>query len=183
MRVDNKGMSLVEIVIVVCIITIMTSLIAFGVGAALSKPADECAEKMISTFNYGRVTTMGKQSCKIELYQDSIDSPVFMKQIVTSGGSSPTTTERENQIAPKKVAVMYKLSGSGATYTDLTTVSKIVFEFDRSTGGFKKATIYPKDGSASYQEYVSQFKISKGSRIRFIKLEYLTGKVRSVSTP
>lgn len=182
MRVDNKGMSLVEIVIVVCIITIMTSLIAFGVGAALSKPADECAEKMISTFNFGRVTTMGKQSCKIELYQSSIDSPVYMKQIVVSGGASPVTTEKENQIAPKKVYVEYKLA-SGTTYADLTSVSKIVFEFDRSTGGFKKALIYPKDGSAAHEEYISSIKISKGARIRFLKLEYLTGKVRSVSTP
>ena len=161
MRVDNRGMSLVEIIIVVSIITVMTALIAFGVGAALSKPADECAEKMISTFNFGRVTTMGKQSCKIELYQSSIDSPVYMKQIVVSGGASPVTTEKENQIAPKRVYVEYKLA----------------------SGGFKKALIYPKDGSAAHEEYISSIKISKGARIRYLKLEYLTGKVRSVSTP
>ena len=166
LSMDNKGMSLVEIVIVVTIMTVLTGVLALGVSMALSKPADECAEKIVSTLNGARITTMGKQGITMRFYQN--DNGVYLEETITDA-SGNVITRPALRIGQKGVKVEYKLV-QGTTEGALTTLdaSGIKLSFKRDTGGFN-----PVAGAWYCKEIV----VSKGNRTKTIKLAYLTGKV------
>lgn len=164
MRSDNRGLSLVELVIVITIMVVVGGMMTMGISAAFSKPADECAKKIETALNNARVTTMGKQSIVLELYQK--DDYVYLKETVTDADGS--TSVKDLRIGAKYVAVEYKLAGDTA-YNPLGDASNpLTLSFKRTTGGFNTL---PGGG------YCDEIKVSKGSKIRLVKLAYLTGKV------
>ena len=168
LSMDDRGMSLVEIIIVVAIMSVLTGVLAVGVSMALSKPADECAEKIVSTLNGARITTMGKQEIKMTFRMK--DQCVWLEEIITD--SAGTQSKKESQIGQKGVKVEYKLEGD-TTYTELDGTG-IILSFKRSTGGFQNVYIPP---GADTGKHCVEIKVSKGSRDKIIKLAYLTGKV------
>lgn len=167
LSMDNRGMSLVEIVIVVTIMTVLTGIMAVGVSMALSKPADECAEKIVSTLNGARITTMGKQGITLRFYMD--DQSVWLEEVITNSDGT-LAAPKKTKIGQKGVKVEYMLEGD-TSYQTLDS-SGITLSFKRSTGGFN-----PVSGSS----YCKAIKVSKGSgnsyREKIITLAYLTGKV------
>ena len=66
MKQENKGFSLVELIVVIAIMTILTGLISAGIGMAVSKPADECIDKFKASLQSIRVTSMRKIDAHIE---------------------------------------------------------------------------------------------------------------------
>lgn len=164
MKRDNRGLSLIEVVIVITILAVLGSLMTLGVGAAVSKPADECANKIVSSLNNGRITTMGKQSITLEYYVDN-ERVYLKKSIVAKAGQTPYV--EVTQIGGRGVVVEYKLVGE-ATYTNLDG-NDMILTFKRSSGGFNQ--------EHNSGEYVEEIKVSKGNKVRIIKLQYLTGKV------
>ena len=66
MKKDNRGLSLVEVIIVITIMAVLGGLMTMGISAGVSKPAEECAEKLEAALNNARITTMGKQSVELE---------------------------------------------------------------------------------------------------------------------
>lgn len=168
MRKDNRGLSLVEVVIVVTIMAVMGGLMAMAIGAAVTKPADECASKMASSLKEARITTMGKMSVSMEFYVQ--DDCIYMKEKILGEG---TATDKVRKIGDKGVAVTYKLEGD-STYKALGgSTSALVLSFDRSSGAFKKCF----EGTTDTGRYCSEIKVTKGDRQRTLKLYSLTGKV------
>lgn len=163
---NNKGLSLVEIVIVVTIMTVLTGVMAVGVSLALSKPADECAEKIVSTLSNARITTMGKQGITLKFYEAG-DQSIWLEEVITNPDGSPAPPKR-TKIGQKGVVVKYKLTGDTAANRDLGSEA-LELSFKRSTGGFNTA------GSSG--EYCEEIVVSKGNRTKTITLYYLTGKV------
>lgn len=164
MKTDNRGLSLVEILIVITIMSVLTGVMAIGVSMALSKPADECAEKIVSTLNNARITTMGKQGVTMRFYQESDNSIWLEENITLSDGSSSV---KKTRIGQKGVKVEYRLKDE-TTFNTLDSTG-ITLSFKRSTGGFNTV-----NGGSSYCE---EIKVSKGDRVKDITLAYLTGKV------
>lgn len=169
MKMDNRGLSLVEIVIVVAIMSVLTGVMAVGVSMALSKPADECAEKIVSTLNGARITTMGKQEITMTFYQN--DTGVYMLQSIKDASG---TTDRISKIGQKGVTVKYKLEGD-ADYTTLNSTG-IKLSFKRSTGGFNNV-FTPGSPDTDTGKHCVGMEISKGDRVKVIEIAYLTGKV------
>ncbi len=167
MKMNDKGLSLLEVLIVVVILAIITGGVTLGLSALLSKPADECANKLASTLQSARITTMGKQGLEMELYMQN--ECVYLREKVTKGiGAAAETDTTVTRISEKGVKLQYKWS-AGSGYVDLGGVTPLKIEFDRSTGGLKK--------NPTTNDYISSFKISKGSRILTIDIAYLTGQV------
>lgn len=165
MRKDNKGMSLIEVLIVIIIIVIISGVVTVGMSSLLSKPADECANKLVSSLQSARVTTMGKQSLTTQFYME--DNCVYMKENITSAnGASSTPITR---ISEKGVVFEYRWSGD-TTYNTLgNSGNPLTLEFNRPTGGLKKDAVTGK--------YCEEIRISKGSKVLTINIAYLTGKV------
>lgn len=165
---DNKGLSLVEIVIVVTIMTVLTGIMAVGVSLALSKPADECAEKIVSTLSNARITTMGKQGITLKFYEES-DQSIWLEEVITNPNG--TISSRKSKIGQKGVVVTYKLDGD--THKNLGS-DGIALSFKRSTGGFNTAE---SPLGTDKGKYCEEIVVSKGNRTKTITLYYLTGKV------
>lgn len=161
---DNRGLSLVEVVIVITILAILGALMTAGISAAVSKPADECANKMVAAFNNARVTTMGKQSISLTIYEQ--DNCVYLKkEIVTKAGDTPHV--ETSKIGAKDVEVTYKLEGESSEVP--LNGNPMIVTFSRSTGGFNE--------QPTSNKYIEEIIITKGNKTRTLKLEYLTGKV------
>ncbi|MBQ4537935.1 MAG: type II secretion system protein [Lachnospiraceae bacterium] len=164
MKKDNRGLSLIEVVIVITILAVLGALMTLGVSVAVSKPADECANKMMTSMNNARVTTMGKQSITLKYYVKN-NSIYLDKEIVAETGATPF--KETTQIGAKDVKVTYRLKDE-TDYKDLSAYP-MVLSFDRTTGGFKE-----EHNSGAY---VEEIVITKGNRTKILKLMYLTGKV------
>lgn len=60
MREDNKGFSLVELIIVVAIIAILSTIMAVNIGRLSGYRAKECRSKVISSLENGRTMALSK---------------------------------------------------------------------------------------------------------------------------
>ncbi len=156
---NNKGLSLVEIILVVAIITVVGGVIGVGLSSAMSKPADECANKIMASLNNARLSTMGKNTLELKLTVE--DGRVYLEEIVNGASTKKT------QIGAKGVLVEYRLKGE-TNYIALAD-APLTLSFERSTGGFK-----PCNGGPGYCE---EIKISKGNKVLTLHLAHLTGKV------
>lgn len=155
-EINNKGFSLVELVIVMAIIVILGGVAFSGLTLLMSRPVDECAKKMQLALEGNRNTTMGKFSASIEFYTAG-DGSIWVREYI-DGVSS------EKQIGQNAVKVKYKLQGGGE-YTLGTT--PFVVEFDRASGSLKPGAI----GT------LKSFTVSRGDRSLTVSIDALTGRV------
>ena len=59
MKNDNRGLSLVEVVIVLAIMAVLGTVVSVGVNLVTRKPADQCASRLQTVLQNNRMTTMG----------------------------------------------------------------------------------------------------------------------------
>ncbi|MBE5884206.1 MAG: type II secretion system protein [Lachnospiraceae bacterium] len=166
MKKDNRGLSLVEVVIVITILAVLGSLMTVGIGAAVSKSADECAEKIATTLNGARISTMGKQAVQVKIYQK--DDSIYADEVITDSAGNVTT--KTNVVGKKGVEVQFMLRGG--SYQDIGNESNpLQLSFSRTSGGFHKTTV------GGVTDYCTGIQVSKGTKTKTIDLAYLTGKV------
>ena len=92
MKRNNRGMSLVEVIIVVAILSIVAGGITMGIGFITGKPADECANKLRAALQSNRTTTMGKLSAKLEICVE--DDGIYIKETIGTAGESSAKVNR-----------------------------------------------------------------------------------------
>lgn len=163
MRNNNKGFSLVELIIVVAIISLFTGIAGYGISLSSGKAADECAQKLASSIQRARTSSMGKNETKIEISKD--EDGVWAQETVTladkdTGGAGADVPQEKVKVGAKNLNV--KFNGSVLSEGDV-----VKLEFDRSSGALK--------GYDSTAELL--FVISKASKERKVKIVPLTGKV------
>lgn len=158
MKKDNRGLSLVELIIVISIMVILTGLVTVSVGMATKKPADECIAKVYSTLQNLRVSTMGKYNAYAELYVGSGDQ-IYIKETLVYDD-----TGNKSEIVRIVGAKGVTITVDGTNLTSSSTPVRI--EYDRSSGAFKTAP--------------NQIYASKGDRSLGIKLNHNTGKMEKI---
>lgn len=161
-RQNNKGFSLVEIVIVVAIMAILVGAVSYGLSFSSGKPADECARKLASCMQHARTATMGKFKTTITIRKDA--DGIWADETITnadkdSGGAGATTTTT-TKIGDAKVNISFSESGDVAS----TPVS---FEFNRGSGAL---TTYA-------DKAVVSFTVSKASTTKTVEIVPITGKI------
>lgn len=173
MRRDNRGLSLVEIIIVVAILSIVAGAVTMGVSLATGRPADECAAKLQSILQSSRLTGMGKLSTKVEIYMNDAGY-IYVRETVetaTSSGSDVRTTE--TRIGETGITFEYTLT-NGSTGTLTPGGAPLILSFDRSSGKFKDLSPM---GSGYVGVYCQKITITRGNRVKLLTLATLTGKV------
>lgn len=168
---DNRGFSLVEIIVVVSIMSIMIGVIGYGLSLSSGKPAEECAKKLSAAISHGRTATMGKYRNVITVKKEddgrlTVTEDTYIK-IYDDGTTPPDTSRRSSVVGAKNVTVKYKI-GTGS-YEELTNGSSIELRYDSGSGAMKR--------TAPGNEYYTGFEISKSGKVWYVKLETLTGKV------
>ncbi len=163
MRENNKGLSFVELIIVVAIMSLLVTVTGFGLSMINGRPADECAQKIMYSLENTRTKAMGKYETTYELYRDGSTGQIMMRESVklSSGGTAEIT---ESVLGDEMVTVTYKLKGA-ATETTLTSGTSVTFVFDRTNGAIT--------GTA----YCEKIKVSKANREHIITIIGPTGKI------
>lgn len=169
-KINNKGLSLVELIIVLSIMAVVVSIATLSIKGAMTKPAEECAEKIVNSLKSARITTMGKEDCVMILRQDALKDTVFMEQKITNAAGDTTT--KTVTVGKKGLSVKLHIKGDGPTsYTNLCDfgLGGVELRFRRDTGGF-----YPIPGTSFYYDEIV---VEKGDRVCKVKLANLTGNV------
>ncbi len=165
MKQDNRGLSLVEVMVVVAIIAVVGGVGIWGINAMSGKPAQQCAQKIVYSLERHRTSAMAKVDAVYMLYENG--GRIYVNEYLTNdpGGvnlstMSPVTT---TEIGASGVEVQYTLGADPALH-DLP----LYLAFDRGSGAFKTQ---PGGG------YCTKIIVKRGGREHTVTLVPLTGKV------
>lgn len=165
----NKGMSLVEIIVVIAILSLLAGCLSYSINWASGKAAEECAQKLAYSLQQARTMAMGKNSITITVKKDSSGNIVTETVIVSNAadGSAPSTNTTTTVVGKRNVLVEFE---DGSSRSELDTVG-VVFVFDRASGALK--TLNGAEAGAK----LPKFTISKGSTMRTIEIIPITGRI------
>ena len=65
---DNRGMTLVEIIIVLALMTVIAGMAGYGLSLVSNKPVQECTKKVEMALNRNRTNSMGKKEAWVEFF-------------------------------------------------------------------------------------------------------------------
>lgn len=153
MKKNNKGFSMIELVITIAIMGILTGSFVAAAGYLKYANAKAGAKKINAELSELRIDTMSKMQTPY-LYLYKIDSNTYMKVVsgddsATVGGTLDTNTTRVGNV---KINVFY--TDSSGEHQLGTSGSQIMIEMDKSTGAFKSGyssiRVASSDGKRSY---------------------------------
>lgn len=171
---DERGFSLVEVIIVVSIMSVMIGVIGYGLSLTSGKPAEQCAKRLSAAISHGRMATMGKYRNVITVKKED-DGRLTVTELTTisvnDDGSSRDTNTRSSVVGAKDVTVEYRLSSAvdEDDFVMLHNGESIELRFDSGSGAMKK--------TAPGNAYYTGFRISKAGKVWYVNMETLTGKV------
>ncbi len=99
-KMKNRGMSLVELIIVIALMSVILGVTGFGLSLIGNKPVEECAKKIEIVLNRTRINTMGKKEAWVEFYLND-DGRVTVTEHLRSGKE-----EREGTPARETTTVL-----------------------------------------------------------------------------
>ena len=155
---NNKGYSLVELIIVIVIMALLSGTVLFSISMIFGASAKACANDIKEALAENKVTAMGKSEAKVEIYRDASDNNIYIIQWVKEGGvwKPKKVDDAGNAVSEKvgnsRVYVAYEEKDSS------TAGSSLQLCYDRGNGGFSDKSencilckkIYVKGGSRSY---------------------------------
>lgn len=161
MKKNNKGFSLVELIIIIAIMAVLAVSIITYSGMIGNSKARQCAKEIDSHLSETKVCAMSRAQAKMIIYANG--NGVYVTTVQTGRG---TETEK---IGDKGVKVEYCQVRGSDTYTTVgtTEATGVVIEFDRASGALKKMD----NGNYCYG-----FKITAGDSVYKVVIEPLTGK-------
>lgn len=164
-KLNSKGFSLVEIIIVVAIMATIIGVSGFGISMVSGKPAESCARNISSGLTHVRTLSMGKYATYAKLYKSDADGQIYIEvyQRVKEEDSSYTMV-RQTVVGKKNVAVTWN-------GTELDS-GGVLIGFDRSTGALTTEV-----GGDTATAAVGQIIVSKANVTMSIEIEGVTGKI------
>lgn len=161
-KINNKGFSLVELMVVVGIMAVVAGIFVFGFSLISNKQVDQCTKKIQMALENARTTSMGKSNVSLKFEYSG--GKIYVNKEVTLNNS---TTKTKTEIGDGALVVEYKKSNE-TDPVSLKTSPLDKVSFNRSSGALK-----PLTGDV-YLEYI---KISNGKKTLKVKIEKLTGRV------
>ena len=159
MKKNNKGFSLVELIVIIAIMAVLTTSIITYIGMLGAGQAKKCANGISSGFSQTKVCAMSRSSAYMVVYSN--DDGVFLKTV--QGGN-----ERIEKIGNKGAVVEYRNVRNGTNFMPIGNdeSSGVRIEFDRASGACKKVA----------GEYCYGFRVTCGTTTYIVNIEPLTGK-------
>ena len=104
MEKNNKGYSLVELIIVIAIMALLTGTVFFSINMIFGAGAKACANDIKEALAENKVTAMGKSGARVEIYRDASDDCVYAVQWIKSGtGWEPKRADESGNTVPEKI--------------------------------------------------------------------------------
>lgn len=152
---DNKGVSLVELVVVIAIMMVLAGITTFSYRMVSARSATQCAENIKISLEKNKTSVMGKKNGRIAFYRDANDV-IWMQEDFDYSGAFTKNMANATRIGKREVEITF----NGASLS----TTPVIIEFSR-TGSLK-------DGSASLPIVVK-----KQSKVYTITIDSLTGKI------
>ncbi len=163
MKNDNRGMSLVEILVVIAIMVVVGAIGIMSINAMSGKPAQQCAQQMMYSLERHRTSAMGKVNSQYVL-RVSGSGKIVADEYLTNEDSLSGVTPKTLEVGSSGNKVTYVCGGTTYSLED----TPLTLKFDRGSGSFKPQA----DGS-----YCTEISIKRGGREHKVTLVPLTGKV------
>lgn len=152
---DNRGLSLMELIVVTAIMVVLASTTAISIRMATNRAASQCAENMRISLEKNRTSVMGKKNGRIAFFTDG-NGNVYMQEEFDYSGAFSKDMTKATKIGRNNVEV----TCNGVTLS----TSPVIFEFNRSgslISGTDKVPIV----------------IKRHNRVYKLTIESLTGKI------
>ena len=154
---NNKGVSLVEIIIVVAIMTIIGATVVLSTRVATDKHVNSCALKLASSIEQTRNLALGKQGASVRIWQNTNDY-VYLQMYVNGSAYG-------DQVAIGRPGITINVVQGGSPA--VVGPAPIEINFSRSNGSVTDAAP------------VSLLSVTNGRRVYDVKIDKFTGRVTS----
>ncbi len=165
---DNRGMTLVEIIIVLALMTVIAGMTGYGLSLVSNKPVQECTKKVEIALNRNRTNSMGKKEAWVEFYIK--DGHVTVLEHTLSGRAGATPLETETTIGDRDVNMRLTYSDGSVVPLD-GTHRRIAFARDSG------ALVGDESGRVCTKIEIFKGTYSDAGFKQTINLVPLTGKV------
>lgn len=170
---NNKGYSLVELIVVIAIIAVIGTGVAMSFILVFSANAKTCANDIVNAISECKVMTMtkGKGNVRVIIYRDGENGTIYseLQTRETSSDDWETGHDGREKIGASRCTVTAKRADGSEEDIPTSKDSAWAFYFDRSSG--KLLT----EGSTVTS--VTEIHVLGGSKHYVVKIEKLTGKI------
>lgn len=177
---DNKGYSLVEIVVIVAIITVVGGLLGYTFTMVLNQQAKECVNNISTSLDKAKnyaLTRSGSSNAFMELSRET-DGDYIIRHWVPNSPVDPMSGNKmleEKVVGSGTVRITCKLQG-GSAY-EITDAQSIRIYFNRVTGAYEMAEIVDTGGAVVATDYCTLIEVVRGAWYN-VTLTIPTGKHR-----
>ncbi|MCH5263501.1 MAG: prepilin-type N-terminal cleavage/methylation domain-containing protein [Lachnospiraceae bacterium] len=172
---DNRGYSLVELIIVIAIIAAIGLVATLSAILIFNANGKTCANDIVGAISECKIMTMtkGQGSVQLLIYRDGANGNIYSELQIKDSTTGDWVTANGG---PEKLGAKKCTVGTADGLNDLPESRDTAWRicFDRSTGAFKYAASAGDDENTTYG--LGDIYVQGGNRRYHIKLEKLTGK-------
>ena len=177
MNKNNKGFSLIELVVVIAIMSIMVGFLVVSMSTVFGTKAQECAEKVSAKIDSVKTGSVSLYNETMILKYDTdgyyTECGVFT---IDKYANSVAASDPEIRKVGAKNVVVKAYTTDGVEYN--VASNSITISFDRSSGAFAQAQVNgnPLVDGSGLPVYFDKITFSAGSRTYTIQMVPETGK-------
>jgi len=176
MKMDNKGFSLVEIIIAVFVLTILLTWGFRNLGVLDSYDCRQCRTQLEAAMQSNKIDCLSKSKTNTNTITsaDSYLEILYENNSVYAISHVQGVNKSKEEISKRmRTKIAYRKSGSG-TDIELINGESIKIGYNRSTGAFLPLT---SGGVGTNPVYISHLVIKTGKHKKVLRLETKTGKI------
>lgn len=159
---NNKGFSLIELIIVLAIIAVLGGVMWMGFQSVGSRQVNQCTNNIESFLGRTKTLALAKDAAKVRIYRNDDG---YYADIYVGSAAAPETTKK---IGTDSLAVSYVTNDSAVTAFSVGT--QLELSFQRDSGAFTAL------GGGSTGVYCVEIQVIKGDYERSVKMIPETGK-------
>ncbi len=180
-RDDNKGFSLIELLVILAIMALMLGLFLLSTNILGTRACRQCTKQIRHELDRVRIATMGKNKVVLHLYVDPSSGKIMVQDETKLANIGATTGTHDvsgdaREIGSARVRVEFISSLDPANRVTLNN-DGIYFEFNRSTGAFKQVKSSDVGGQLSGDYTIKNIYVIGGGLEESLTLSGITGKV------